>query len=295
MQKQVAVGYPTETHSVYTSEPGMRGGFFLRFWMGTEKMDASFLDAEKTAKLYHFWLKAHPAFSSYGQNNVELITQEGDTIRIAEGQISLSPGAKDKAMRALVLYAKENWNNKLLPSPANMSREQHARIWAHCQIHGVDFGWRPSREVARIMAPEIERLRGIENNTFVPDTNHVERLTKDLRYASSHGDRDLVNRALDGWALVLNAKPELCASEELRDIILNHSITYDNQKAFDAVLKAGVYVGRHDGKALRGAYQDGRTYMIEALQAAYQKEDNMSGRKRPAGFYRRFSDEANPA
>jgi hypothetical protein len=56
------------------------------------------------------------------------------------------------------LHAKENWNGTLSPGANNNNTEQLARVWAHCQVHGVKFSWEPPPQMAAQLKTMVEQL-----------------------------------------------------------------------------------------------------------------------------------------
>jgi hypothetical protein len=107
------------------------------------------------------WQLTEPMRVRNETDGIHVTTKEGDAVRIRKDEIIIKANASDATLRALVLHAKHNWNNKLGPNSQG-NQEMDIRVWAHAQVHGVKFGWQPSPEIVAKMQPTIDRLRAEE-------------------------------------------------------------------------------------------------------------------------------------
>lgn len=120
---------------------------------------ASFPFQDKDVEsLNDVWDAAWITSARHEKSGVHLITHDGDSIDIQRNKVTVSAKAEDATLRSLVLHAKQNWNGAISPGANNTNIEQLARVWAHCQVHGVKFTWEPPAHMAKKLKETVEKL-----------------------------------------------------------------------------------------------------------------------------------------
>jgi len=135
---------------------------YIPFFGGEAPQPKRQFDNEAIDALNKTWEGAWLMSARHDKNGVHLIAQNGGSVHIQKNKVTVSANAEDATLRSLVLHAKVNWKGTISPGPDNNNTEQLAGVWAHCQVHGVNFSWEPPSYMAKQLKEMVRRLNAQE-------------------------------------------------------------------------------------------------------------------------------------